>query len=390
MPWRERSPMDERVQFISDYQRQLFTMTELCDRYGISRKTGYAVVGRYEAEGARGLSPRSSRPGRSPQATAEPIVDAIVTMRKRYPTWGGKKIIAVLHAGHPTWALPAISTANDILKRHELVSPRRRRRPVGHPGYRPVVALAANDVWTTDFKGQFRTRDAQPCYPLTLCDAFSRYLLACRGMVAPTSAGAFAVFRRAFREYGLPAVIRSDNGEPFAAPSLGRLSRLSVWWIRLGITPELIEPASPYQNGAHERMHRTLKAETTRPPAADLASQQRRFTRFRHIYNDERPHEALAQQPPDRLYAKSPRAVPRHLSPVEYPGHYELRRVSAAGAISWQSRVLTVSTVLTHEDVGLEPIDDGIWDLHFGPVRLGRFDERRHRIEPAGVWRRPR
>jgi transposase InsO family protein len=382
--------MDERVQFISDYQRQLFTMTELCDRYGISRKTGYAVVGRYEAEGATGLSPRSSRPGRSPQATAEPMVDAIITMRKRYPTWGGKKIIAVLHARHPTWALPAISTANDILKRHELVSPRRRRRPVGHPGYRPIVAIAANDVWTTDFKGQFRTGDAQQCYPLTLCDAFSRYLLACRGMLAPTSAGAFGVFRRAFREYGLPAVIRSDNGEPFAAPSLGRLSRLSVWWIRLGITPELIEPASPYQNGAHERMHRTLKAETTRPPAADLATQQRRFTRFRRIYNDERPHEALAQQPPHRLYAKSPRTVPRHLSPVEYPGHYELRRVSAAGAISWQSRVLTVSTVLTHEDVGLEPLDDGIWDLHFGPVRLGRFDERRHRIDPAGVWRRPR
>jgi transposase InsO family protein len=382
--------MDERVQFISDYQRQLFTMTELCDRYGISRKTGYAVVGRYEAEGARGLSLRSSRPGRSPQATAAPIVDAIVTMRKRYPTWGGKKIVAVLHARHPRWALPAISTANDILKRHELVAPRRRRRPIGHPGYRPVVAIAANDVWTTDFKGQFRTRDAQPCYPLTVCDAFSRYLLTCHGMRAPTSAGAFAVFRRAFREYGLPAVIRSDNGEPFAAPSLGRLSRLSVWWIRLGITPELIEPASPYQNGAHERMHRTLKAETTRPPAADLASQQRCFTRFRRIYNDERPHEALAQQPPDRIYAKSPRAMPPQLSPVEYPGHYERRRVSAAGAISWQSRVLTVSTVLTHEDIGLEPIDDGIWDLHFGPVRLGRFDERRHRIEPAGVWRRPR
>ena len=207
-------------------------------------------------------------------------------------------------------------------------------------------------------------------------------------MVAPTSAGAFAVFRRAFREYGLPASIRSDNGEPFAAPSLGRLSRLSVWWIRLGIVPDLIEPASPYQNGAHERMHRTLKAETTRPPAADLAKQQRRFTRFRHIYNDERPHEGIAQQPPDRLYSKSPRALPRRLAAVEYPGHYEIRRVSAAGGISWHSRVLTVSTVLIHQEVGLEPIDDGLWDLHFGPVRLGRFDEHRHRIEPAGVWRR--
>jgi transposase InsO family protein len=382
--------MDERVQFISDYTRQLFTMTELCDRYGISRKTGYAVIGRYEADGVAGLSPRSSRPGRSPQATAEPVVDAIVRMRKRYPTWGGKKIVAVLQERHPAWELPAVSTANDILKRHELVPPRGRRRPVGHPGYRPIAAMEPNAIWTTDFKGQFRTADAQLCYPLTLCDAFSRYLLACRGLVAPTSAGAFAVFRRAFREYGLPTSIRSDNGEPFAAPSLGRLSRLSVWWIRLGIRPELIDPASPYQNGAHERMHRTLKTETTRPPAADLSRQQRRFTRFRQIYNDDRPHEALAQRPPRRFYEPSPRRLPPRLAPLAYPGHYEIRRVSAAGAISWHSRELTVSTVLIHEEVGLEPIDDGIWDLHFGPVRLGRFDERRHRIEPAGRWRRHR
>jgi putative transposase len=388
MPWQARSRMDERVQFITDYQRQLVTMTALCDRYGISRKTGYKLLARYDAEGTAGLAERSSRPGHSPHTTAAHVVRAIVALRKRYPTWGGKKIVEVLGQKHPTWALPAISTANDILHRHALVAPRRRRRPVGHPGYQPTVARAPNDIWTTDFKGQFRTRDAQLCYPLTLCDAFSRYLLTCRGMRAPTTVGAFAAFRHAFRQFGLPTMIRSDNGEPFAAPSLGRLSRLSVWWIRLGIRPDLIAPASPYQNGAHERMHRTRKAETTRPPGADLARQQQRFARFRRIYNHERPHEGIAQRQPARLYTPSPRALPTRLAAVEYPGHYEIRRVSAEGGIAWHSRRLSVSTVLIGEDVGLEPIDDGLWELHFGPVRLGRFDERRHRIQPAGVWRR--
>jgi transposase InsO family protein len=379
--------MDERVQFISDYRRQLFTMTELCERYGVSRKTGYSLVARYERDGVGGLALRSSRPHHSPQATVSVVVEAIVAMRQQYPTWGGKKILARLRERQPTWALPAVSTANDILKRHDLVPSRRRRRPVGHPGYQPRRAAAPNEIWTTDFKGQFRTGDARWCYPLTIVDGFSRYVIACRGMLAPTTADTVAVFRRAFRTYGMPAVIRSDNGEPFAATSLARLSRLSVWWIRLGIIPELIEPASPQQNGAHERMHRTLKAETTRPPAADLAGQQRRFTRFRTVYNDERPHEALGQQPPARIYTPSGRPVPASLAALEYPGHYEIRRVSACGAISWQARVVSISTVLRHEYIGFEPIDDGLWDVHFGPVRLGRFDERRHRIEPAGVWR---
>lgn len=388
MPWRERSPMDERVQFISDYRRQLFTMTELCERYGVSRKTGYTLIDRYERDGVDGLVLRSSRPHHSPQMTARIVRDAIVAMRKQHPTWGGKKIVAVLAERQPTWALPAVSTANDILKRHDLVPPRRRRRPVGHPGYQPRPATAPNEIWTTDFKGPFRTGDARWCYPLTIVDGFSRYVIACRGLRAPTTTDAIAVFRRAFRTYGLPTVIRSDNGEPFAAVSLARLSRLSVWWIRLGITPDLIEPASPQQNGAHERMHRTLKAETTRPPAADLARQQRRFTRFRTVYNDERPHEALGQQPPARRYRPSPRPFPARLVPIEYPGHYEVRRVSSGGTISWHAQAITISTVLTREDIGFEPIDDGIWDVHFGPVRLGRFDERRSRVEPVGVWRR--
>jgi transposase InsO family protein len=376
--------MDERVQFISDYQRQRFSITELCDRYGISRKTGYKWIDRYAAEGAAGLAARSSRPRHSPQATAGLVLEAIVRLRKRYPTWGGKKILAVLSEREPTWAWPAVSTANDILKRAGLVVRRRRRRPVGHPGYQPRPVTGPNQVWTADFKGQFRTGDAQLCYPLTICDAYSRFLLRCDALVAPTTVDTIERFRRAFLEYGVPDCIRTDNGEPFAAPSLGRLSRLSVWWIRLGIHPELIAPASPQQNGAHERMHRTLKAETTRPPAAHLRAQQQRFRGFQRRYNVERPHEALGQQPPARLYTSSTRALPTALEPIVYPGHWELRRVHTPGVMSWHSRNIVVSTVLIGDTIGLEPIDDGEWDLHFGPIRLGRFDERTGRIEPAG------
>jgi putative transposase len=384
MPWRERSPMDERVQFISDYQRQLFTMTQICDRYGISRKTGYKWIARYTVQGAAGLALRSSRPHHSPQATDPELVAAILAMRKRYPRWGGKKILGVLGERKPAWVLPAVSTANDILKRAGLVRARRRRRPVAHPGYTAQAVTEPNAVWSADFKGQFRTRDAQLCYPLTICDVASRYVLLCRGLRAPTTASAIAGFRAAFARYGLPQRIRTDNGEPFAAPSLGRLSRLSVWWIRLGIAPELIAPASPQQNGAHERMHRTLKAETTRPPARDLRGQQGRFAAFRRWYNAVRPHEALGQRPPARGYVPSLRALPRRLAPLEYPGHYEVRRVTHPGVMYWHSKATVISTVLIGETIGLEPIDDGEWDLHFGPIRLGRFDERTRRIVPAG------
>ena len=388
MPWRTRSPMDERVQFISEYLRQLWTITELCQRYGISRKTAYKWIARYDADGAGGLALRSSRPGTSPHATPPREVNAIVGLRRQHPSWGGKKIVAVLRERHPTWELPAISTANDILKRHGLVTTRRRRRPLAHPGYEPTAVTAPNLLGSADFKGQFRTQDGALCYPLTVCDGFSRFVLGCHALGAPTTRGADLVFRQLFRRYGLPTAIRTDNGEPFAAPSLARLSRLSVWWIRLGITPVLIAPASPYQNGAHERMHRTLKADTAQPAAIDLLAQQQRFHRFRRQYNQVRPHEALGQQPPARLYTASPRAMPRVLPPLIYPPHYEVRRISAPGNMSWHSRNITIRTVLVGEDIGLEPIDDGEWDLHFGPIRLGRFDERCERITPAGGRRR--
>jgi transposase len=250
--------MDERVQFISDYQRQLWTMSEICDRYGVSRKTGYKWIARYAANGAAGLAARSSRPQHSPHATDDHIVAAIRAVRKRYPRWGGKKILAVLGAREPEWALPAISTANDILKRAGLVTARRRRRPLAHPGYRPAAVTEPNAVWTADFKGQFRTTDARLCYPLTVCDAWSRFLIRCQGLPAPTTADTIAVFRRAFREYGMPERIPTDKGEPFAAAALRLRGYRSGGFGR--IYPELIA-RSPQQNGAHERImsHRSRR-----------------------------------------------------------------------------------------------------------------------------------
>jgi hypothetical protein len=250
---------------------------------------------------------------------------------------------------------------------------------------------APNEIWTADFKGQFKTRNGLYCYPLTTQDGFSRYLLGCRGLLEPTTTGARRVFERLFREYGLPRIIRTDNGTPFASHALGRLSTLSVWWVRLGIFPELIEPASPHQNGRHERMHRTLKKATAIPPAPNLRAQQQRFDRFRHDFNHERPHEALAQRLPSELYSASARPFPNRLPPLVYPAHYEVRLVSNNGGIRWGNKRVPVSHLLAQEYVGLEEVDDGRWTVYFGPVVLGWFEERELRIvDHRGRWyRRP-
>jgi hypothetical protein len=244
-----------------------------------------------------------------------------------------------------------------------------------------------NAVWTIDFKGEFRTRDAVWCYPLTVMDGCTRYLLACRALPGPRTAPTRAALEQVFREFGLPARIRSDNGVPFAGPtSLARLSRLSVWWIHLGIVPELIQPGCPAQNGRHERMHRTLNARTIRPPAGNRAAQQRRFVAFCREYNDERPHAALGALTPGMLYVPSPRPLPTRLPPITYPGHFEVRRVAGNGCLKWHTRSIGVSEVLVGEDVGLEALDDGVWAVHFGPVRLGTFDERHGRIDAVGRY----
>jgi hypothetical protein len=248
---------------------------------------------------------------------------------------------------------------------------------------------APNAVWSADFKGQFKTRDGVYCYPLTVTDGVSRYLLGCQGLRSPCEELSRPVFTRPFQEYGLPEVIRTDNGSPFASTALGRLSRLSAWWIRLGITPELTEPASPSQNGRHERMHKTLKAETARRPAGTLRAQQARFNRFRREYNEDRPHEALGQETPESVYEPSARQFPRKLPELEYPRHLETRYVSENGGIRWKKCWVNVTTVLAHEWVGLEEVGDGLWDVYFSRLRLGRLDERRMRIEDAyGRWSR--
>jgi len=382
MPWLETSPMEERIDFVREYASDLFTMTELAAQYGISRKTGYKWLGRHDDEGVLGLQDRSRRPHHSPQATDVELFATLIPLRKRHPRWGAKKLLAVAARRGPTAEWPCPSTVAAHLKANGLIHARRRRRPpvataaIGRP---PITA--ANAVWTTDFKGEFLTGDHRYCYPFTLRDGFSRFVLQCDALTAHTLAVTRPRFARAFAEYGLPDRIRSDNGPPFGGPGLGRLSSLAVWWIRLGIVPERIAPGHPEQNGSHEQFHAVLNAHTARPPAANAAAQQRRFRRFCAEYNEERPHEALDQAVPATRYAPSPRPFPRRVPPLEYPGHAEIRRVDQNGMVSWR-RPLFVSVALAGEAVAFEEVDDGIWTVTFATIVLGRFDERRHRIPP--------
>jgi transposase InsO family protein len=351
MPWHEESTMQLRRQLIQDVRSGATPLTELAAAYGISRKTAYKWLARYETGGLGALADQSRRPATSPTATPPELVRALLEARTHHPTWGPRKLLRLLRQREPRAPWPARSTLALHLQRAGVViSPRRVRRP-GHPGRPQAPMDAPNAIWTVDFKGQFRLGNA--------------------------------VFQRAFEAYGLPVRIRSDNGVPFATQALGRRSALSVWWIRLGILPDLIEPASPQQNGRHERMHRTLKAECARPPKATRRAQQRRFDAWRAEFNTQRPHEALADATPASVYRPSPRAYPRRLPALTYPAHYEVRRVSHNGGIRWQSAWVNVSQTLGGEEIGLVEIDDGEWDVYFGPLRLGRFHERTRQIEDA-------
>ena len=329
MPWSENTQMS-RHRFIADFDSCLYTITELCERHGISRKTGYKWALRYGKEGVEGLKDRSRAPHRRPAQTPSEVAQRLVELRRKHPTWGPRKLAAWLSKHETEQAWPAASTIGEILKREGLVPPSRRRSPRPRPGGpRPrTEATRANEVWTSDFKGQFRTGDGCLCYPLTVVDSFSRFVLVIQGLPSVSGDGAWPVYERAFREHGLPEVMRSDNGSPFASSAaIAGLSRLAVRWLKLGIRVERTAPAHPEQNGRHERMHRILKAETARPPCADGSSQQERFDEFRRDYNEQRPHEALGQRTPSEFYQAAPRVYPERQPEPEYPGHYEVRYV---------------------------------------------------------------
>lgn len=380
MPWKETGPVLERKRFIDDYLSGFYTITELAARYGVSRRVLHKWLSRHDAEGAKGLADRSRAPLHIPHRTDDKIAAAVIDFRRRFPFMGPRKIATRLSELQPHVEWPAPSTIGDILVRAKLVTPLPRRNPPAHPLRVRATAAEPNDLMTIDYKGQFLLGNHRYCYPLTIVDHVSRYLLACDAFPSTQSGHTRQVFERVFREYGLPRAILSDNGSPFGSPGLARLSRLSLWWIRLGISVERIVPGHPEQNGAHERMHRTLKAQTARPPEATFERQQSRFDHFRHEYNNERPHEALGQKRPATVYTPSPRPYPETLPPIEYPGHLETRKVDHTGMIRWKNSRLYLSHTLHGETVGLEEIDDGIWSLYYGPVLLARFDEQERRF----------
>lgn len=381
MPWHQTEPMYERTRFVVAYNEGTYSMTELCQLYGISRKTGYKWLNRFREGGLAALADWSRAPRRTPHAVPEPVAELLLATRRNHPTWGPRKLIAYLKRRHQDICLPAISTVGDLLKRHGLVSTRRpQRRKPDYPGAPAFEANAPNDVWTADFKGEFLLGNRHYCYPLTVCDGFSRFILCCEALPSTQHQSAQRTFTRLFKEYGLPLVIRTDNGIPFAARAIHGLSRLSIYWMKLGIRHDRIEPASPQQNGRHERMHRTLKAETTRPPEATFPAQQRRFDVFRTTFNTERPHEALNDDTPGEHYQPSSRSLPTRLAKPSYPGHYEVRLVSTGGTFKFRSEHRFLTTALEGEYVGLEEVDDGVWSVYFYNTFLARFNERTGKI----------
>jgi transposase InsO family protein len=384
MPWKETSAVEQRIQFIADWLSGDYRKNELCRVYEISRPTADKWIDRYAAVGVPGLEELNRAPHRHPNQTAAELRALIVQTKLRRQQWGPKKVLDWLRRERPQLKWPADSTAGEILKRAGLVQPRQRRRRVA-PYSEPFGECAApNQSWSADFKGDFLLGNGRRCYPLTISDNFSRYLLLCRALERPRLEEVQPWFEWVFRQCGLPEVIRTDNGVPFASLALGGISQLSKWWIRLGIKPERIQPGKPSQNGRHERMHRTLKQAVA--PQRDLHEQQRHYDPFQEEYNEERSHESLGRKTPASIHYSSPRSYPAKLPELQYDSGVTVRQVRHNGEIKWRGHRLYLSAVLAKEPVGLKPIDDDKWEVRYSFHLLGVLDERTKTITPAKSW----
>ena len=382
MPWKESVMMDERTKFIA-MLLQGHKMAELCREFGISRKTGYKFWNRYKKVGIYGLSDRSRRPVRYANQLPIQVEEEILRIKRNKPSWGAPKIREILRRKYPEIKTPAKSTIHCILDRNNLVK-RRKRKRFKAQGTPLSPASKPNDLWCADYKGEFMLTNKKYCYPLTITDFSSRFLLACEGLDSTRETYAFDVFERVFQEYGLPKTIRTDNGVPFASPnSLFGLSKLSVWWLRLGITIERIKPGNPQQNGRHERMHLTLKKEATKPPGKNLLQQQEIFDKFVDSFNAERPHQALEMKFPSELYKPSRRHY-KGLGELDYPFHDQTLTVTCCGRVCVNRKKVHLSSVLAGQNVGIKEVEDGIWLVSFMDYDLGYFDEENKRLEPLG------
>lgn len=388
MTWKEISPMDQRLRFIAAAMEESVSFTALCKSFDISRRTGYKWKRRYQESGLDGLKELSRAPLNHGRACSKEVRALIIEAKKLHPTWGPKKIAPWLKLKHSGLQVPAVSTIGKILKDLGMVKPRRRRRKLPSTESNRVTPTKPNDTWCADFKGQFLLKNRRYCYPLTVTDAYSRYLLDCTALPGTKQDPAIEVFQRIFRKYGLPKIIRTDNGVPFASNAVAGLSKLSIWWLKLGIKLDRIDPGHPEQNGQHERMHRTLKAETTKPPAYCSSKQQIKFDAFTHEFNSERPHEALEFTTPASWYEHSTIAYPETIPEPEYPSHFLVRRVRQNGEIKLFNNFVFVSESLSKETVGLVERVEDLWELRFGEILLGLLDRKTMKLQPLGRKRR--
>jgi putative transposase len=381
MPRLQTKKMDERIRFIGAYHERLYSMAELCERFSMTRQDGYKWVKRYEAEGVEGLVDRSHAPHRCPHKIQAEVAQALIELRRKHPRWGPITLRARLAKLRPELQLPTASTVGDLLSREGLVQPRRRRARPGESRGGKLETGRPNEIWTADYKGQFRTLDGKYCYPLTIQDAHTRFLLTCEALLSTRTDEARPIFERTFREHGLPDAIRTDNGSPFASSTPLRLTRLNAWWIKLGIRPDRSRPGCPQDNGRHERMHRELTP-TRFPPAEDQQAQQLRFDAVREEVDYIRPHHALDLKTPAEVYVPSERPMPERIPKPEYAAHFEVRRVRTTGTIRFRGYEVFVSEVLTGEQLGLEEVDDGVWSFFFYDVLLARFTEKDGKLHP--------